>query len=546
MPGDPVAARRKPISSPLSTTSIPSMKRRLLDTGLSIFGGLLLCASFPPVGLWPAAIVGIAVFGWTLSDPAVTRRAGAGYGMLFGLSFYVPLLPWTGVFVGAGPWLALSLLCALFPSLFAVAAASTRALPGWPIWWAALWIGSEWLKSVVPFGGFPWGVVGFGQAGGHFGSYARIGGVCLASFAAVFVGFSVTAVARAVARSGARAVCCRRTAAVLAAASLVWIVAVGLWAGMRASDGPFPSSLTVAAVQGNVPRLGLDFNAQRRAVLSNHVNQTFALAQDVVDGSVVRPQLVVWPENSSDIDPLEDPLAADLIDSAARAVDAPLLVGAVVGVADSQRPANATKNSVIVWSPDTGPGQHHDKKILQPFGEYMPWRTFFRMFSDDVDRAGNFVPGDGSGVVDAAGTRVGIATCWEVVFDRAPREAVRNGAEILIVPSNNATFTAAMSRQQLAFARIRAIEHGRTVVVAATTGISAVIRPDGTVAAQTDFFEPAYLVAETGLSSDLTIATRWAPTIQVALIGVGVGALLTPAAQRLTRRRDEGTNVGTT
>ena len=110
-----------------------------------------------------------------------------------------------------------------------------------------------------------------------------------------------------------------------------------------------------------------------------------------------------------------------------------------------------------------------------------------------ADRAGYFVPGDGNGVVHAAGVPVGVTTCWEVIFDRAARESVRNGAQLLAVPTNNATFDEAMSEQQLAFGRLRAVEHDRYVVVAGTTGISAVIAPDGRELARTGFFEPAYL-----------------------------------------------------
>jgi apolipoprotein N-acyltransferase len=191
---------------------------------------------------------------------------------------------------------------------------------------------------------------------------------------------------------------------------------------------------------------------------------------------------------------------------------------------------------VIVWDPVSGPGQRHDKKIVQPFGEYLPWRSFFRHLSDYAERAGYFTAGTGSGVVQAGGVPVGVTTCWEVIFDRAAREAVLNGAQMLAVPSNNATFNEQMSRQQLAFAKIRAIEHARSVVVAGTTGISAVITPQGGVVAGTGFFEPAHLVYRIPLQSNVTAATRWAARVQWALIAIAaatltvtlIGRILTP------------------
>lgn len=149
-------------------------------------------------------------------------------------------------------------------------------------------------------------------------------------------------------------------------------------------------------------------------------------------------------------------------------------------------------------------------------------------------------------MVHAAGVPIGVATCWEVIFDRATRESVRNGAQILAVPTNNATFDEAMSRQQLAFARLRAVEHDRYVVVAGTTGISAVIAPDGRELARTEFFEPAYLDTQVRLKSQLTAATRWAPLVEGVLVAIGVGALLAAIlhngsfVRRLRTTKDRG------
>lgn len=186
-----------------------------------------------------------------------------------------------------------------------------------------------------------------------------------------------------------------------------------------------------------------------------------------------------------------------------------------------------------------GAGDRHDKAIVQPFGEYLPWRSFFRLLSPYADRAGFFVPGNGSGVVTAAGVPIGVTTCWEVIFDRAARQSVLNGAQLLAVPANNATFDEPMSLQQLAFARLRAVEHDRYVVVAGTTGVSAIVAPDGHVLERTEFFQPAYLDRQVRLKTDLTLATRWGPAINVVLVGVGVAALLTAMLhnRKLTRRR---------
>lgn len=165
----------------------------------------------------------------------------------------------------------------------------------------------------------------------------------------------------------------------------------------------------------------------------------------------------------------------------------------------------------------------------------MPYRDFFRHFSSYADRAGNFVPGGGDGVVHANGVTVGVATCYEVAFDRAFEGSVRAGAELLAVPTNNATFgDTEMTYQQLAMSKVRAVEHGRAVVVAATSGVSAIIAPDGSTVEQTSLFVPAALVSEVPLRTQLTPASRLRPLPEVLLCIAAAAAVV---AALVPRRR---------
>jgi apolipoprotein N-acyltransferase len=506
---------------------------RLPQLSIAIVAGLALCMSFPPFGWWYLAIAAFALLTWVLTRESTTLAGGFGYGFLFGLAFYLPLLPWISGLVGAFPWMMLAAMEALFPALFGLGAVAVRRLPGWPFWFAALWATQEWLKSTVPFGGFPWGVVGFSQTDGPLLAIAQLGGAPLLSFAVVLTGVSLAAITFEVVKWWRRNDESQKAAppAVVlpgVCISVVLLTTALAWphvrqSGLGAGDDP---SITVAAVQGNVPRLGLEFNAQRRAVLDNHVRETAQLSDDVRAGRAPQPMVVFWPENASDIDPLANPDARDEISIAATAIRAPILVGGVVAAPGYSPDNPVSTNSVIVWNPATGPADRHDKKIVQPFGEYLPWRSFFRHLSSYADRAGYFVPGNGNGVVNAAGVPIGVTTCWEVIFDRAAREAVQNGAQLLTVPSNNATFNEAMSQQQLAFGRLRAVEHDRYVVVAGTTGISAIIAPDGRELAHTAFFEPAYLDMQVRLKTQLTPATRWGPMVQGLLVALGVAAVI--------------------
>ena len=511
-----------------------ALRPRLTRLGGAILAGLLLCSSYPRFNWWWAAVIAFAVLAWVLTRTATTPLGGLGYGFLFGLAFYLPLIHWVGILVGAIPLLALVLVCALFPGIFGLLAVVVRQLPGWPIWFAVLWAAQEWLKSTVPFGGFPWGVVAAGQTDGPFLPLVRLGGVPLLSLAIVLVGCSATAIALEIASwllaSRQPHAVDRPPAVVLPAICicLVFFATAAIWPQVRHSgtgSGNEPV-VTAAVVQGNVPRLGLEFNAQRLAVLGNDVRETRHLADDVHAGRAPQPDFVVWPEDASEVDPLINPDAAQPISVAVEAIGAPILVGTVLDVAGRPPNAPAQTNTVIVWNPKTGPGDRHDKRIVQPFGEYLPWRGFFRHLSGLADWAGYIVPGTGTGVVRPAGIPVGVATCWEVIFDRALQDAVRNGAEVLAVPANNANFNQTMSEQQLAFSKVRAVELDRYAVVASNVGISALVTPDGRELGRTRFFEPAYLDNQVRRKTTLTPAARWGPIVQGSLVVTAVAVLL--------------------
>lgn len=496
----------------------------LVRLALSPIAGLLVFAGFPPRPFWFLAPIGLALLTLVLTDfgrGGLRIRSGFGYGYLAGLGFLLPLLPWIGEFVGPVPWLALSAVEALFIGAFGALTILVSRLPWAPLWIAAVWSLTEWLRSSVPFGGFPWGRLAFGQSEGWLLPLAALGGAPLLSFAVALTGAGLAFVVIAILRREQGGKLVGAAAAALVASAVALLVP---WLSTPDSRS---GTVTVAAIQGSVPRLGLDFNAQRKQVLDNHVAKTLELAAEVDAGRVPQPDLVVWPENSSDIDPLRNEDAAVDISRASESIGAPILVGAVL-VNDTVLPngRHTTTNSVLVWNGEDGPDERHDKKIIQPFGEYLPYRDFFSNFSSYADRAGNFVPGHGDGVVHAAGIPVGIATCYEVAFDRAFQQSVDAGAQILAVPTNNATFgDTEMTYQQLAMSKVRAVEHGRAVVVAATSGVSAIIGPDGTTIDETELFVPAALVSELPLRTETTIASRLGSIPEVFLCICAAGAI---------------------
>ncbi|MDP9240195.1 MAG: apolipoprotein N-acyltransferase [Actinomycetota bacterium] len=484
--------------------------------------GVALVFAFPPYGVWPLAVLAFAGFALLLRE--ARPLLGAAVGTAFGLGLFLPLLHWSGIFVGALPWVLLAISQAAFVAAFGALAGPLSRLAGWPLWIAALWTAHEAARSRLPFGGFPWGRLAFSQADAPTVRLAALGGAPLVTFAVALAGCLLSwAVHQAVRR--------RFVHGAVAVILAVLVVLSGLAVGLRPASGP---SVTVAVVQGNVPRLGLDFNAQRSAVLRNHVDATIALADRVRAGTAPQPDLVIWPENASDIDPLADPEAAGLINTAVRAIGVPVLVGAVL-----DGPGHGLSNAGIVWDPQTGPGKRYLKRHPVPFGEYIPLRPIARVFSSDVDRvARGFIGGPRPGVLDVGPAKVGDVICFEVAYDSIVRDTVTRGADVLVVQTNNATFgRSGETQQQLAMGRLRAVEHGRTVIVAATSGISAVIAPDGHVVVSSKVFTRDLLVRSVRLSKSRTWASRVGALPEWLLTLTALAALAGATAKSLRDRR---------
>ncbi|TPQ22436.1 apolipoprotein N-acyltransferase [Streptomyces sporangiiformans] len=493
--------------------------RRFLPAAVAALSGVLLYVSFPPRILWWLALPAFAVLGWCLRGR--TWKAGFGLGYVFGLGYLLPLLVWTGVEVGPGPWLALVVIEAVFVALVGAGVAAVSKLPAWPLWAAALWTAGEAVRARVPFGGFPWGKIAFGQADGVFLPLAAVGGTPVLGFAVVLCGFGLYEIVRQVVEMRrTRAV--RRSAAVVALLSVVVPVLGAFASRPLVSDKAEDGTATVAVIQGNVPRLGLDFNSQRRAVLDFHARETERLAAKIKAGDVPQPDFVLWPENSSDIDPFANPDARAVIDTAAKAIGAPVSVGGVVAK------DGKLYNEQILWDPDKGPVDTYDKRQVQPFGEFLPLRWLVGAINKDWTSMvrQDFSRGTKPGVFTMAGTKVGLATCYEAAFDWAVRDTVTDGAQIISVPSNNATFDRSeMTYQQLAMSRVRAVEHSRTVTVPVTSGVSAVIMPDGKITQKTGMFVADSLVQEVPLRSSETPATRLGVLPEMALLLVAAGGL---------------------
>ncbi|MFD1829349.1 apolipoprotein N-acyltransferase [Streptomyces desertarenae] len=523
-------------------------RRGAWRTAAAAAAGAALAAAFPPYDVWPLAPLAVAAL--ALLARGRTVRQGAWLGFAAGLPFFLVLLKWLDV-IGWDAVFGLALVESLFFVPLGAGLALSSRLPLWPLWGACLWVAEEWARDRLPFGGFPWGRLAFAVTDSPFLPLAALGGAPLVTFAVALTGGLLAAALAALpglrrvrrgagaggaepdaggagsAPRGARAVLPAAAAGALAAATAVSGYAVPV--PTEAAD-----TVRIAVVQGNVQQPGMDFLGRPMLILENHVEATVDLAEDVAAGRTARPDLVIWPENASDLDPYRYPQAYAAIDRAAKAVGVPLLVGALV---DHREHEGYVENQGIVWDPETGPGASYTKQHPVPFGEYVPYREQLSKVVTRLQRVPrDFWPGEGTGVLDVGPARLGDVICFEVAYDGIVRDTVNDGARALVIQTNNATYgRSGQPEQQLVMSRLRAVEHGRAVVTAATSGISAVVAPDGTVGQRTEEFTQDVLTADLPLRDEITLADRIGSAPEWALAIVGV--LSCAVAHVLGRRR---------
>ncbi len=495
---------------------------------LAAAGGFALYLASPPSDRWWLAPLAVAVL--LLVVWRQRMRAGFALGLVFGASYLLPLLGWLQDFLsaqfGPWPWLGVALLQAVFFGVGGLAAARVSALPGSVVWAPAVLVTAEELRGQIPFGGFPWGKVAFTQTGGPYMALASVGGSVLVGFAVVV---TATGLARVVLLLRRR--CPRRGAWAAPVGAVLVPALVGLAVWPTVGSGADAGSTRVAAVQGNAPNLGLGLLYADDVLHDNHVRQAQRLADRVDAGEVPPPDVVLLPEQVGSWGPGHvDPELDALTDR----FGAPVFVGGLADGADGN-----LRNQVVRWDPGSGPGDAYTKQHLVPFSETIPMRSVARAVTPFVDRfQQDMTPGDEPGVLPAGPVRLGVGICYDVAYDDVFTGAARQGANLLAVPTNNAWFGhSEMSYQQLAMSQLRAVQHDRAVVVAATSGVSAVVEPDGTVAQRTDQFTADALVDEVPLRSTDTLATRLGAVPAWTIAAVGAAAF---AAAVWRSRRSAG------
>jgi apolipoprotein N-acyltransferase len=447
-------------------------------------------------------------------------------GGVFGLAFFFPLLSWV-VNLAWYAWVALALAEAVIFAVLALGQRLLLRLRAWPVAVAGWWVATEAFRDRWPWGGFPWGRLAMSQAEAPTLRWVSVGGPPLLSFLVALAGGTL-----------AWLIIERK---VLPAVSFACAAGLALAGAALPVDTVSSTGATVAAIQGDVPRAAnLVALLNDTDVTENHAIATEKLAAAVKAGRRPAPELVIWPENSTDLDPFDYPDVYQILTNAVKSINRPVLVGEFLD--------QPVRNVGQLWLPGSGPSTFYVKRQLVPFGEYVPLRGLLsHITSLTTLQPVNLTPGHKVVVFHVGQIRLGDVICYEVGFDGLVRSEVAGGANLLSVQTNDATFEVdgqiGESLQQLAMARIRAVEFDRSVVVASTTGVSALVAPDGDLIQHSGIWQQAVLDARVPLLTSHTLAYWVAGWPEYVITGLTVlavaGAAAGAAGER--RRRKGGT-----
>ncbi len=506
-----------------SATSV-SLRDRLSRPALALGAGALVALSLPPWGFWPLAFIGIALFDLTLTG--VSSRAGrARLGWMFGAGWMYLGMGWMIQLTGPG-YVAAAAIFAGFHAAAAAIGSTTAAGGRWsvlmrPVAHTAV----EALRFSFPFGGVPLATLGISQVGGPLSDVVRVGGVVLLTWVTFQLGFAILPAIRVASRKvddAAESVDLEHRAdnrAVTIALSLA--IAAVASSAVAPSGTETGETLRIAAVQGGGEQGTSALDVPSIVVTERHLEATRTIEPDP------DLDLVFWPENTIDVDDFATSELVTLIVAEAVRLDVPIAVGLTedVRIDGTRRFTNAH----VIVTPEGELFSRYDKVRRVPFGEYVPLRSVIERISSAVDRVGDAVPGETPAVLELPdGTQLATVISWEVFFGGRAREGVALGSEVVVNPTNGASYTGTIVQtQQIASSRLRAIETGRWVVQAAPTGFSAFVSPDGEVLDRTTQREQRVITRDvplrTGSTWYVSLGDRpFIVALVIALIGLAL------------------------
>ena len=457
---------------------------------ITVLAAFLASAAFAPIGIWY-----FAVFGYAILLRKITKTDRPIWHLfLFGLFYNATVLYWSGKFVGALPWLLLSLLQALF--YIPVGYIAKKFKNNW--WTILALLTMEELRANFPFGGFGWTRIAFSQVESPALRIVPYGGVLALSAITLIFAILLTKISFR---------------------NLILSAFIFIGLALLPLNAQGSGAIKLLAIQGNTPSVGLDFNSRAKAVFDLHRDATYRFANEGYDA-------IVWPENAIDIDPNQYPEVAKDISALTSKLDTPLVAGVVLDRFGA--PANAS----VMYDRTGAEKSIYVKRGLTPFGEFMPLRALAEIISPYAKSVTDFKPGSDLQTHNIAGYEIGPIICYEIINDNLVHQMAANSSG-LIVQTNSATFAdTSESRQQLAITRIRAVETSRNILSVSTIGISAFIDNNGRVVNQSKEGAQAALVGNLQLNRRLTSAVRFGYLINIFIL-----LFIALVASRSFRRR---------
>ena len=385
--------------------------------------------------------------------------------LVFALTLNLVLLHWTSTYVGSVPWIILAAGLSLF--YLPLVAVKRLGIAFFPL----IFIVLEEIRNRFPFQGFGWARIAYSQADAPYAKIAAHGGAVALSAITVLIGLVIFYLLQKQFRI---------------------LMVLPLLLVLVPFDVQMNQTTQALMIQGNVPKLGLDFNSRAKEVFFNHVKET-----DIALKENREVDLILWPENSVDVDPFRNPQVFEALNN----YRVPIIVGAIVGR------ASEILNTSILWTKESQ--NVYIKQHLTPFGEYIPLRSLASRISPFVDDVRDFSPGSESTIFTVDKAKIAPVICYELLDDQILEKAAKS-SNLLAVQTNSATFgDSAQSAQQLQITRIRAIEHSRNILSVSTTGYSAVIDYNGKVLQMSDMGTAQHLYAEVGLISSTSPRDRY-------------------------------------
>ncbi len=470
--------------------------------GLACCSALFIFLSIPKVDWWPLAWIAFVPVMIALHDAG--RNGAVSRVVLIALAFAflsgVAKVYWImetvmnygglNLALGLVSMAGVALVVALYALIFSIfAARADWKSPLFPLFAAALWTALEYIQTYL-FTGFPWELLGYSQ---HqvlpVIQIAKFTGVYGVSFLVMLMNATLAMVFIALRE---------RTAwrAPVFAMSLAWLAVIGAtgygWWSVTQARGleRMTPPVKVAVVQGSKEQ-GMKWS-------ESIIQQTVDVYRDLTRSVLPQePEFIVFPETAMTFY-LESPVYQqfnDQVHALTEESGVPMLTGAL-GFRSGERDI---LNSAFLLLPERGIVSSYSKMHLVPFGEYLPMPGLFSFLAGLTGAIGDLTPGDELTVMPLSGLdmHIGTVICYESIFPDLVRRFPLNGANVLVVMTNDAWFgTSSAPAQHFSMAVLRAVENGTPVIRAANTGISGFISSTGEVYGTTPMMVATTTVAE--------------------------------------------------